>query len=82
MNQTMKFYFFEGLSNGYLLGSSFGRADSPGERKFQDCLMKGLHATQAVAMIDKYYRDHPERWSAWISTEIVAALAVPGGPCR
>jgi hypothetical protein len=36
---------------------------------------------QAVAMIDKYYDDHPERWSNDLGDGIVQALTVAGGPC-
>jgi hypothetical protein len=36
---------------------------------------------QAVAMIDKYYADHPERWNQPLAQEVVTALTVQGGPC-
>jgi hypothetical protein len=32
-------------------------------------------------MIDKYYDDHPEKWSDNLSDEIVQVLTVAGGPC-
>ena len=41
-----------------------------------------LSTRQAIAMIDKQYKDHPERWSRFLGDEIIAALTVSGGPCE
>jgi hypothetical protein len=36
---------------------------------------------QAIAMIDKYYKDHPERWARDFGRELLNALTIVGGPC-
>lgn len=41
----------------------------------------GIPIPQAVAMIDKFYNDHPEKWSVYLIQGIIEALTVPGGPC-
>ena len=37
---------------------------------------------QAIAMIDKHYKDHPERWTRDFGRELLNALTVAGGPCE
>lgn len=37
---------------------------------------------QAVAMIDKYFDAHPERWGATLTEGIMEALTVPGSTCE
>jgi hypothetical protein len=37
---------------------------------------------QAIAMIDKRYKDHPELWSHPLGDQILAALTVDGAPCQ
>jgi hypothetical protein len=51
--------------------------------KFGQCILdpSGVEPNQAVAMIDKYYRDHPEKWQVIIGAAIMEALTVKGGPC-
>ena len=41
----------------------------------------GIPMPQAIAMIDKFYNDHPEAWSKYLTEGIFEALTVPGGPC-
>ena len=41
----------------------------------------GIPIPQAIAMIDKFYSDHPEEWSKYLTEGILHALTVPGGPC-
>jgi len=36
---------------------------------------------QAIAMIDKYYKDHPEEWSQPAGMEMYIALTIETGPC-
>jgi hypothetical protein len=43
-----------GWSNGFL------QSRGPGANELMNCL-NGMDAEQAVAMIDKYYKEHPER---------------------
>ena len=64
-----------GWSNGFL------QSRGPGANELMNCL-NGMDAEQAVAMIDKYYKEHPERWSRPFGEEIPEALTVAGGPCQ
>jgi hypothetical protein len=43
--------------------------------------MQGVRYQQAIAMIDKYYKDNPQRWSKPLAEEILIALTVKDGPC-
>ena len=36
--------------------------------------LEGIGYKQAIAMIDKRYKDHPEKWSNVMSEEILKAL--------
>lgn len=45
-----------------------------------ECL-QGIDYDQAVAMIDKHYKDHPEKWSRPMGEQFIEALTVRGGPC-
>jgi hypothetical protein len=56
--------------------------DTPG-KKLLDCLLQPYHpgADQAIAMIDKYYRDNPAKWDTPIGKAIIEALMVKDGPC-
>lgn len=66
---------YTGWTNGFIIA----RGDRA--RDFVACLEK-LSNDQAVAMIDKHYRDHPERWANNLGTEILLAVTVAGGPCE
>jgi hypothetical protein len=44
--------------------------------------LEGIPVDQAVAMIDKYYKDHPEKWSQVLTVEILEAVTISGGPCE
>jgi hypothetical protein len=49
--------------------------------EFANCLEE-ISRDQAIAMIDKAYIDHPEKWSNPLGGEIVMALSFEGGPCQ
>ena len=70
-----KFAMYIGWSNGYFSGR--GAQAFP----LRSCIEDNISATQAIAMIDKYHDDHPEKWSSDLSDGIVQALTVVGGPC-
>jgi hypothetical protein len=72
-NEKLEMYI--GWSNGYFSG--YGRQAFP----LRSCIEDNIPYSQAIAMIDKYYDDHPEKWSNDLSDEIVKALTVAGGPC-
>jgi len=67
--------FFLGWTNGFFYGRG------PGGLEFGTCLQT-MTTEQALAMIDKYYKDHPERWSKTIGNQLLEALTVPGSPCE
>jgi hypothetical protein len=48
--------------------------------RFAECL-ESVPVDQVIAMIDKYYKDNPQRWSKPLGDEIVTSLIVPDGPC-
>jgi hypothetical protein len=66
---------YAGWTNGFFLARG---AKAIG---FANCLSE-ISTEQAVAMIEKYYKDHPERWSHGLGEEILLALTVNGGPCQ
>jgi hypothetical protein len=74
-DKTRKQQLYWGWTNGFLQG----RGD--GADELDTCLSK-MSIEQAVAMIDKYYKDHPERWSRAFGDEVLEALTVDGGPCE
>ena len=66
--------FLVGVTNGYFL-------HRPEAKVFYGCLSDNVGYEQAVAMVDKYYKDHPEKWNAVAGEQVIAALTVEGGPC-
>lgn len=70
-----KLAMYIGWSNGYFSGR--GAQAFP----LRACVEDNVPYGQAIAMIDKYYDNHPEKWSSDLSDEIVQALTVAGGPC-
>jgi len=70
-----KLAMYIGWSNGYFSGR--GAQAFP----LRSCIEGNIPYDQAIAMIDKYRDDHPEKWSNDLSDEIVQALTVAGGPC-
>jgi len=70
-----KFSMYIGWSNGYF--SVRGAQAFP----LRLCIEDNIPYSQAIAMIDKYHDDHPEKWSSDLSDQIVQALTVAGGPC-
>jgi hypothetical protein len=71
-----KLMLYIGWTNGFL---------TAGEPKFTDDLMSCLGTVsyqQAVAMIDKYFDAHPQRWSATFTEGILESLTVRGSACE
>jgi hypothetical protein len=71
--ERMSLYW--GWTNGFL--------QARGERAvgLADCLDR-ISTDQALAMIDKHYKDHPEKWSRPLGAQMLEALTVAGGPCE
>ena len=64
-----------GWTNGFL------QARGPRGVELDTCL-ESMTTEQAIAMIDKRYKDHPELWSHPLGEQILDALTVEGGPCQ
>jgi hypothetical protein len=73
---------YHGWTNGYLAGlRQYGNEKQlKSAMKFGECLEK-LSYRQAVDMIDKYYKEHPETWAQPLPDMLLKALTV-SGPCQ
>jgi len=70
--------FLVGFTNGLFEGLKEGLAEFTPRLK----CVEAMDLDQKIGMIDKYYNDHPEKWSEPIGFEIVEAITVKGGPCE
>jgi hypothetical protein len=75
MKPLEKLTFYQGWTNGF-----FAARGQIG-LELATCLDK-VDSDQAIAMIDKRYKDHPEKWSHPITQQLLEALTVKGGPCE
>jgi hypothetical protein len=80
-----KLFLYTGFVEGLLAGASRPSGDelTPGHQLLS-CLLDSDHhpdTGQAIAMIDKYFQDHPELWDASMGVGMVSALMVENGPC-
>lgn len=75
-SDVAKIIFYAGFTNGFFVGAS-----NRGAIQMSHCIEKNIDPNQAVAMIDKYYLDHPERWNVPLAIPLFEALTVKGGPC-
>jgi hypothetical protein len=81
-----KLNFFIGFTNG-LVASGVTvlecNGNQPARRPLYECVLfsKELDLDQAIAMIDKYYKENPGKWGDPIGSAIIDALTVNGGPC-
>jgi hypothetical protein len=75
LTQGEKMILYWGWTNGFFQGRG------PQGLKFANCL-ETIATDQAIAMIDKQYKDHPEKWSDFLGEQIIEALTVAGGPCE
>ena len=73
--QGGKKFLYNGWTNGFFVSRNAGAF------AFARCL-ESISADQAVAMIDKYYKDHPKKWSEVLGGQIIEALTVQGSPCE
>jgi hypothetical protein len=72
INPLEKLIFYQGWTNGFLV------ARGPSGVELATCLDK-ISGDQAIAMIDKRYKDHPERWSRPITQQMLEALTPRAG---
>jgi hypothetical protein len=84
-NQTYqeKASLYHGWTNGFLSAAKHYANSKQQERvkAFAECLEK-MSYPQAVAMIDKYYEDHPELRGQPLPEMLLNALTVPGSLCE
>jgi len=73
MKQSEKLIFYQGWTNGFFVERG------PRGLELANCL-DVLDSEQAIAMIDKQYKEHPENWSRPITEQIIEALT-SAGPC-
>jgi hypothetical protein len=71
-----KLDIYVGFTNGFFFGPR-----SPKFVTLLNCVEKNIPSAQAIAMIDKYYKENPQRWGMPLGQEVVAALTVKDGPC-
>ena len=69
-----KLSLYWGWANGFFDGR--GAAGL----RLADCLEK-ISYSQAVAVIDRRYKDHPESWSRPLGEQILRSLTESDGPC-
>ena len=75
-SQSDKEWVYMGFVNGFIVGDRPTAYD-----KFAQCVDRNISAEQAVAMIDKYSTDNPQRWKIPLAVGMVEALTVKDGPC-
>ena len=89
ITESHRLTIYLGWVNGFLSAMAFSaESERPDVRKGRQlrgeelcaCLEAQLTNKQAVAIIDKFYKDHPEKWSAPLGAEILEAL-MENGPC-
>ena len=71
-----KLDMYMGFTNGFFAGPR-----SPKFLSLLNCIEKNIPSAQAIPMIDKYYKENPQRWGMPLGQEVVAALIVKDGPC-
>jgi len=78
-----KVALYIGWTNGYLAGVRSYATPEQNKRleEFYRCLEK-MSYPQALAMVDRYYKDHPELWKNPLPEMLINAVTIPGGPCE
>jgi hypothetical protein len=80
---TEKASLYHGWTNGFLSASRYNPDRKRVKRvmDFAECLEK-IEYPAAIAIIDQYYKDHPELWNQPLSEMLAKALTSPGTPCE
>jgi hypothetical protein len=73
--QTQKRIFLNRFTNGL-----FKAPRSDAFFTLRECVEQ-TDMEQIIAMIDKYYKDNPEKWNLAVGAGIISAITVTGGPC-
>ena len=84
-NQTYqeKASLYHGWTNGFLSAAKSYASQKQQKRivEFAGCL-ESMEYAQAVAVIDRYYKDHPELWQQPLAEMLTKALTAPGTTCE
>jgi len=83
-NSNQKLVFIVGFTNGLLEGVGIKQCTAAkASQALLECIVtnEGPSIDQAIAMVDKYYKENPEKWNVPIGEAMVEALTVKGGPC-
>lgn len=74
MNAKRQRDYAMGVTDGMLLAPLFGAPDN-GEKiqSFGACI-EGMSDMQVAAIIEKFLRDHPERWNAPLNAVVFTAM--------
>jgi hypothetical protein len=85
-NAASKLDLYIGFTNGLVVGAGVPlRNDNTASRQLLVCLSNESTrpgTSQAIAMIDKYYRDNPEKWNIPLGQGLIEALMVKGSPAQ
>jgi len=74
--QGERAFLYTGFVNGFFAGERSRNYDA-----LARCIEKNMSVDQAVAMIDKYSADNPQRWNVPLPMGIAESLTVKDGPC-
>jgi hypothetical protein len=77
-----KLHLYLGWTNGFFYGPAAEKLGGVAKTMDLATCLTEMGSDQAIAMIDKYYQQHPERWSEPMSLEFLRALTMNGGPCQ
>jgi hypothetical protein len=80
VNEHEKMVLLWGITNGFWIGASGGDRTSGGFLT-SGCQDK-ITVEQAIAMVDKHYRNTPEQWDTPLGIAVIKALTVKGGACE
>ena len=84
LDKNEKTILLQGVLNGFFVGASGGfcRDNSRALPFLTSSCFERITVEQAIAMVDKYYKDHPEQWNLPLGDGIIRAITVKGGPCE
>jgi hypothetical protein len=70
--------------SSFLLGFTNGLFEGPRSAAFLSlaACMEAMQQDEAIAMVDQYYREHPEKWGVPAAYGIISAITAKGGPCE
>ena len=74
--------WYAGFSMGIMVAQNANRSNLKSSvTEFEKCL-DAMSTKQKIAIIDKHYKETPQRWNNLLSAEILVAFGKKGGPCE